>query len=451
MSYDAIIIGFGKGGKTLAAALASKGRRVALVEKSDKMYGGTCINVGCIPSKSLVHSAAESAMHKTADFDEKAQRYTAAIAEKQRVTAMLRKKNFDKLNDNENVTVINGTASFADAKTVSVKTADETLTLTADNIFINTGASSVIPKIDGIENNPHVYYSDSLMSLETLPKHLVIVGGGYIGLEFASMYANFGSEVTVLQDTDAFIPREDEDIAQAIRRLLEEQGISLRLGAKLERVAQDGTVSYTWQGTHYDDEAQAVLIATGRRPNTDGLNLAAAGVEVTERGAVKTDKLLRTTQQGIWAMGDVTGGLQFTYTSLDDYRIVAKQLAGGEEYTLDDRKNVPYSVFMATPFARVGLNEREALKAGYEVKISKLPTAAVPKAHVLNKTQGMLKAVIDAKTDKILGAMLLCEEAPEMINTVKAAMDFGAKYQYLRDQIFTHPTMTEALNDLFSV
>lgn len=289
------------------------------------------------------------------------------------------------------------------------------------------------------------------MSLEALPKQLVIIGGGYIGLEFASMYANFGSKVTVLQDTEQFIPREDDDIADAIRKTLEGQGIQLKLGAKIQGVAKDGTVSYEWQGAQYGDKADAILIATGRRPNTDGLNLSAANVETTPRGAVKVDELLRTTQPGIWAMGDVTGGLQFTYTSLDDYRIVAKQLNGAGDYSLNARQNVPYSVFMATPFARVGLNEREAVKAGYEVKIAKMPAAAIPKAQVLNKTQGMLKAVIDAKTDKILGVMLLCEESYEMINTVKAAMDFDATYQYLRDNTFTHPTMTEALNDLFSI
>lgn len=451
MNYDAIIIGFGKGGKTLAGSLAAKGKKVALVEKSDKMYGGTCINVGCIPSKSLVHSAAASAAHKKDDFDKKTARYAAAVAERERVTSMLRKKNYDKLNDNANVTVINGTAAFVDAKTVRVKTAGEEFTLTADNIFINTGSTSVIPKIDGIENNEHVYYSDTLMSLETLPNQLIIIGGGYIGLEFASMYANFGSKVTVLQDTEQFIPREDDDIADAIRKTLEGQGIQLKLGAKIQGVSKDGTVSYEWQGAQYGDKADAILIATGRRPNTDSLNLSAANVETTPRGAVKVDELLRTTQPGIWAMGDVTGGLQFTYTSLDDYRIVAKQLNGAGDYSLNARKNVPYSVFMATPFARVGLNEREAVKAGYEVKIAKMPAAAIPKAQVLNKTQGMLKAVIDAKTDKILGVMLLCEESYEMINTVKTAMDFGASYQYLRDNIFTHPTMTEALNDLFSI
>ena len=450
MNFDAIIIGFGKGGKTLAAHLAAQGKKTAVIEKSSQMYGGTCINVGCIPSKSLVRSAAISAAHPAEDFSKKAQRYAAAIAEKRRVTGMLRAKNFAKLNDHPNVTVLNGFASFTGPHEVAVRTETETLSLTAEQIFINTGAASVVPKLPGLSGNPHVYFSTDMMELDQLPRKLVIIGGGYIGLEFASIYANFGSEVTVLQDGETFLPREDPDIAAAIRALLEAQGITFRLGASIQSVGEDGTVAYDWAGTHYDQPADAVLAATGRRPNTDGLHLEAAGVETTPRGAVAVDALLRTTQPGIWAMGDVTGGLQFTYTSLDDYRVVARQLDGGAAYSTAERKNVPYSVFMATPFSRVGLNETEARKAGYAVKIATLPVAAIPKAQVLQKTGGILKAVIDEATGKILGVMLLCEESYETINIVKLAMDLGADYTVLRDQVFTHPTMSEALNDLFS-
>ena len=451
MMYDAIMIGFGKGAKTLAAHLATQGKSVALIEKSKKMYGGTCINVGCIPSKSLVRSAGISAGHLGNDFQWKSQWYQKAIEEKHRVTTMLRQKNYEKLNQNSNITVYDGIGRFVSPTEVEVDYGDEKEVLSATHIFINTGATSVIPKIKGIEGNSTVYYSDSLMTLEVLPERLTIIGGGYIGLEFASMYSNFGSKVTILQDGDAFIPREDADIAEAIRGLLEKQGVTFRLGAAIEEVKQDGTVAYTWEGSHYEDLSDAVLAATGRRANTDDLNLKAASVEMTPRGAVQVDEYLRTTQPGIWAMGDVAGGLQFTYVSLDDYRIVASQLDQTRDYSTKMRQNVPYSVFMDTPFSRVGMNEREAGKAGYDVKIVKLPAAAIPKAQVLKKTDGILKAVIDRSSNRILGAMFLCEESYEMINIVKLAMDMGADYTVLRDQIFTHPTMSESLNDLFAL
>lgn len=450
MKYDAIIIGFGKAGKTLAAHLAAKGERVALVEQSDRMYGGTCINVGCIPSKSLVNSAAASAAHPDARFEAKAQRYALAIEEKRRVTAFLRKKNFDKLNGMQNVTILHAKARFAGPGMIEATTAEGTQTLASERIFINTGATPVIPDIPGLADNGHVYYSDTLMELDALPRKLIIIGGGYVGLEFASMYAAFGSSVTVLQDGETFLAREDEDVAAAMKEQLEAQGVVFRLGSVVHEIAQDGVVAYDWRNTAYRDAADAILVATGRRPNTDGLNLPVAGIAATARGAIAVDEFLRTSVPGVWAMGDVAGGLQFTYVSLDDYRVVASQIDGGA-YSVKARKNVPYSVFLATPFARVGLNEREARQAGYDVRIAKMPAAAVPKAQVLQKTAGLLKAVVDGASGKILGAMLLCSESYEMINTVKLAMDLGADYTVLRDQIFTHPTMSEALNDLFAL
>lgn len=287
------------------------------------------------------------------------------------------------------------------------------------------------------------------MELDELPNRLAIIGGGYIGMEFAAMYANFGSQVTVLQDGETLLPREDEDIADEIRKNQEALGISFQLGAKIRKVA-GGEIHYEQGGVQRRLEADAILVATGRRPNVDGLNLQAAGIETTPRGAIATDELLRTSAPGVWAMGDVTGGLQFTYVSLDDFRIVFSQLDGAPR---DGRSriNVPYSVFLDPAYARVGLNEREARQAGYHVKIAKLPAAAIPKAQVLKNPAGLLKAVIDADAGKILGAMLICEEAFEMINTVKLAIDAGLPYTVLRDQIYTHPTMTEAFNDLFNV
>ncbi|WP_130861415.1 FAD-dependent oxidoreductase [Bacilliculturomica massiliensis] len=456
--YDAVIIGFGKGGKTLAGKLAAAGKTVAVIERSDRMYGGTCINVGCIPSKSLVKNAKQAAHNPEWSFEEKAAFYAAAIEEKRGLTTALRKKNFDKLNDMNNVDIYNGQARFLSADTVEVSTAEETLVLEGDKIFINTGAEPVIPPIEGLKDNSRVYFSETMLDLETLPRRMAIIGGGYIGMEFASIYSGFGSQVTVFQDGGVFLPKEDEDMAAEIRGVLEEKGVNFRLGAEVEKFEDGPEVSrivYRWKGESLELEADAILVATGRRPNTEGLNAEAAGVELTPRGAVKVDDNRKTTAENIWAMGDVAGGLQFTYVSLDDFRIVWSQLcegcsSGKPNYTADQRRNVPYSVFLEPSFSRVGLNEREARAAGYHVRIAKLPAAAIPKAQVLKQPRGLLKAVIDQETGRILGAMLFCEESHEMINIVKLAMDLDVHYTVLRDQIFTHPTMSEALNDLFS-
>lgn len=267
------------------------------------------------------------------------------------------------------------------------------------------------------------------------------------------MYSGFGTEVTVLQDGEVLIPREDRDVAEAIQGVLESRGVTFKLGSRIWEIAQaDGhaLVKLTYKGEEEILEADAVLIATGRKPNTEGLHPERAGVELNQRGAVVVDDELKTTADNIWAMGDVHGGLQFTYASLDDFRIIWSRMIGGS-YGLSKRKAVPYSVFISPSYSRVGMSETEARKADIPVKIAKLPAAAIPKAQVLKNPQGMLKAVIHEETGQILGAMLLCEESYEMINTIKLAMDLGAPYQVLRDQIYTHPTMSEAFNDLFNM
>ena len=447
--YDGIVIGFGKGGKTLAGKLAAEGKRVALIEKDSMMYGGTCINVGCIPSKSLVRSAGLAALSPQASWEEKKAGYRLAIEEKRRLTAMLRKKNYDKLNDLDKVDIYDGTASFLSNTEVKVElTAGGSAELEGEKIFINTGSTSVVPGIPGLAGDPKAYFSNDMLDLEELPEHLAIIGGGYIGLEFASMYAGFGSRVTVIQDGDVFIPREERDIADAVKAALEGKGVEILLGAAIKQLS-GGDVIMDYKGAEHVVHADAILVATGRRANTDGLDADKAGVELTNRGAVVVDAGLKTTAPNIWAMGDVTGGLQFTYTSLDDFRIVWSGLHGGS-YTRDTRKAVPYSVFISPSLSRVGMGEEEAVRAGYEVKVFKLPAAAIPKAQVLKDPVGLLKAIVDAKTGKILGATLFCEESYEMINTVKLAMDAGLSYEVLRDQVFTHPTMSESLNDLFA-
>lgn len=454
-AFDVIIIGFGKGGKTLAAEFAKRGRKVAIVERSDKMYGGTCINIGCIPTKTLVHQAKIASGMKDATFEERSEFYRNAISVKEAVTSALRNKNYHNLADNPNVTVYTGVGSFVSSDVVSVRTSTEEIMLTSKQIIINTGAETVIPPIEGVAGNPLVYTSTSIMELAELPRQLVIVGGGYIGLEFASMYASFGSQVTVLESYPELIAREDRDIAASVKETLEKKGIVFRMNAKVQsvnRVEDKAIVTFADSQTSevFVLEADAVLLATGRRPNTKDLNLEVAGVEVDVRGAIIVDEYLKTTNPNIRAVGDVKGGLQFTYISLDDYRIVREDLFGDKERRTGDRNPVSYSVFIDPPLSRVGLNEEEARRQNRDIIVKKLPVMAIPRAKTLGETDGLLKAIIDKNTGKILGCVLFAPDSGEVINTVAVAMKTGQDYTFLRDFIFTHPSMSEALNDLFS-
>ncbi len=453
--YDTIIIGFGKGGKTLAAYMSQKGLKVAVVEKSPKMYGGTCINIGCIPTKTLVHMAKDSTKMGFPDFEQKADFYRKSIEKKDAIIDGIRQKNYDKLAvDSKNVTVIDGAGSFVSSKVVRVKTAAGDKEITAGRIFINTGADTFIPHIDGLRESKRVYTSTSIMELKELPRHLVIIGGGYIGLEFASMYASFGSSVTVVEGNDTLIPAEDRDIAQSVKEVLEKKNVTFVMGAEVTslldteectrvNLAKDGKTAILC--------AEAILVSTGRRPYTEGLNLEAAGVALDARGAIQVDDKLRTTAPGIWAMGDVKGGLQFTYISLDDFRIIRDQLFGKNERNTEDRYPVPYTVFIEPPLSRIGMSETQAVQAGKDVKITKIPAAAFPRTKTFGQTDGLLKAVTDAKTGKILGCTLFCADSQEVINTVALAMENGMDYKILRDAIYTHPSMSESLNDLFDI
>ena len=454
-AFDVIIIGFGKGGKTLAAEFAKRGKKVAIIERSDKMYGGTCINIGCIPTKTLVHQAKMASALKDATFEERSEFYRNAVSVKESVTSALRNKNYHNLADNPNVTVYTGIGSFVSADVVAVRTATEEIRLTSKQIIINTGAETVIPPIEGVAGNPFVYTSTSIMELADLPRRLVIIGGGYIGLEFASMYASFGSQVTVLESYPELIAREDRDIAASVKETLEKKGIVFRMNAKVQsvnRVEDKAIVTFADSQTSevFVLEADAVLLATGRRPNTKDLNLEVAGVEVDVRGAIIVDEYLKTTNPNIRAVGDVKGGLQFTYISLDDYRIVREDLFGDKERRTGDRNPVSYSVFIDPPLSRIGLNEEEARRQNRDIIVKKLPVMAIPRAKTLGETDGLLKAIIDKNTGKILGCVLFAPDSCEVINTVAVAMKTGQDYTFLRDFIFTHPSMSEALNDLFS-
>ena len=454
--YDAIIIGFGKAGKTLAAELSNRGWQVAVVQRSSMMYGGTCPNIACIPTKTLVHEAGIAALLYHDDYPKQANLYKQAIGRKNRLTSFLRNNNYERLSKRPNVTVYTGEGSFVSANIIKVALPEGDIELQGKEIFINTGSTPIIPAIDGIKESQKVYTSTTLLDLNVLPQRLIIVGGGYIGLEFASMYAEFGSKVTLLEGGNRFMPRNDQDIANSVKEVLEKKGIEIHLNARAQSIhdTNDGvtlTYSDVSDGTPYFVDGDAILIATGRKPMIEGLNLQAAGIGVDAHGAIVVNDQLRTTVPHVWAMGDVKGGPQFTYLSLDDFRIIRDQLFGDKKRDIGDRDPVPYAVFIDPPLAHIGLTEEEALKRGYSFKVSRLPATSVVRSRTLKQTDGMLKAIVNDHSGKIMGCTLFCAEAPEIINIVAMAMKTGQHYTFLRDFIFTHPSMSEGLNELFDI
>ncbi|MFD3287027.1 FAD-dependent oxidoreductase [Lactobacillus johnsonii] len=436
-----IIIGFGKGGKTLARFLAQKGEEVLVIEKSNKMYGGTCINIACLPSKRLIIEAANGVS------------YVDAVNGKNEMTAQLREKNYHMLADEKTVTVLDGEAHFIADHEIEVKLSNgKKVQYKGDRIFINTGAVPVMLPIPGLKESKYILDSTQAMDEKKMPKNLTIIGAGYIGLEFASMFAKYGSKVTVLDHNKEFLAREDEDISNAVRKDMEDAGIKFELGVDIEKITDeitDAKITYQINGKRKTINADRILVATGRKPNTENLGLENTAIETTDRGAIKVDDFLRTTVDNVWAIGDVKGGLQFTYISLDDFRIIKDQLFGTGARMVSDRKVVPYTVFISPALSQVGLNEKQANKLGKEYKLFKLPVTAIPKAKVAKDNRGLFKALVDPETEKILGATLYGIESYELINMISLAMKAHLSYTVLRDQIYTHPTMSEAFNDLF--
>lgn len=457
--YEAVVIGFGKGGKTLASYLGNKGIDVAVIEQSKAMYGGTCINIACIPSKALALAAEGAYKSRFSNFEEKAAYYQKSLADKDELVSFLRQRNYDNLNNNPHVTVIDGKASLVTPYDVHVDNSngeDAPLRIHAEKIFINTGSLPFIPAIEGLQESKRVFSSTSLMELQRLPRRLVIIGGGYIGLEFASIYAAFGSSVTLVERNETLLRSQDRDIAEAVKTALEKRGVEFLMSASAQKIydQDDGAIVEILDNENDPKQltADAILVAVGRVPNTLGLSLENAGVQVDARGFIIVDEFLRTSVPNIWAIGDVNGGPQFTYISLDDYRIIRDQLDGNTKkpHSTKDRLHVPYSIFIHPTLSRIGLSEAEALQAGYEFQVVKMPAAAVPRAQQLHETEGLLKAIVDQKTGSILGCSLFCADSSEVINVVQMAMQTGASFETLRDSIYTHPSMSEALNDLLS-
>lgn len=451
LTTDLLVIGFGKGGKTLAAALARRGRRVVMVEQSERMYGGTCINIGCVPTKSMVFRSERLAPGAAHGGE-----YAQAVAATDALTTALRATNLAMLETLDTATVLTGHARFVDPHTVTVDLADgQRVEVEATHIVVGTGSEPVIPDLPGLRDSAATVTSTTLLSTSTLPRRLVVLGGGYVGLEFAAMYAQYGSEVTVLEHHDRILGGEDDDVADCARDILTGAGLTVLTGASVTRVEDhpgpSATVHYTRGGSGGSVDGDLVLAALGRRPVTEGLGLADAGIETTPAGAIAVDEHLRTSQPHVFAVGDVNGGPQFTYISLDDYRIVLDQLTGAGTRSTAQRTAVPYSLFMTPPLSRVGLTERQARESGRRVLVAAKPVSALatmPRARIVDDTRGLMKVVVDGDTDEILGAALLSHESHEVINTVALAMRHGITAAQLRDEIYTHPSMTEGFNQL---
>lgn len=452
--YDAIVIGSGQAGTPLSVALAEAGRRTALVES--RHVGGTCINVGCTPTKTMVASARIAYLaRRAADYGVHCGPVNVDLGEvhrrKQAIVDDFRAGAQRRLKDAENVELISGEARFTGPKAVEVRlTGGGTRTLTADDIFINTGARPARPRIAGLDP-VRTLDSTSIMELQNLPQHLLVLGGGYVGLEFGQMYRRFGSAVTVVQHGKQLLDREDPDVAAEVCKLLESDGVEILLeteaigvhasdsGVGLELRGPTGARTVT--GSH-------LLIAVGRVPNSEQLNLAAAGVNVDARGFVPVDDRLRTNVAGVYALGDVKGGPAFTHISYDDYRIIRNNLLRDGQSSTRDRL-VPYTVYIDPQLGRIGLTEQEARAQGRAIRVAKIPTAWVARAVETAEPRGFIKAVVDAKTKQILGAAVLAVEGGEVMSMLQIAMMGKLPYTALEEGIFAHPAFAEGLNTLF--
>ncbi len=453
--YDVIIIGVGQAGKPLAIYLAQAGWNVAIIEREH--LGGSCINYGCTPTKMLLASAQMAYQARRANgygikVGKVSVDFAAVMKRKEDAVVSSREGIGERLDEFDNIDLIRGEASFVDKKQISVALdGGGNRQLTAERIVIDSGVSPRVPDIEGL-NEVKYLSSKTALDLDELPEHLLIVGGGYIGVEFAQMFLRFGSKVTIIETKQQIMGKEDEDVAKKMQEILAEEGIKFHLDAEVEKVAKekDGVVvSVKASGKTQKLSGSHLLVAVGTTPNVQALKLDAAGIETDKKGNIKVDKYLETSQKGVFAVGDVKGGPKFTHISYDDYRILLKRFLEDKKRSTEDRP-VPYTVFTDPQLGRVGLSEKKAKKQKIKVKIAQMSMDKVARANETGHPKGFMKVLIDAKNDQILGAAILGMEGGEIMAMLQIAMMGKLKYQQLRDGVFAHPTLAESLNNLFA-
>jgi pyruvate/2-oxoglutarate dehydrogenase complex dihydrolipoamide dehydrogenase (E3) component len=453
--FDDVVLGGGKGGKSLAMALANAGHTVALIERGQ--IGGTCINVACIPTKTMVASA------KLVELAHRANDYgisltpppdglAGVLARKRRVVKAMVDTHWTLFTTTPNMSFLVGEGVFTGERTVEVAMQDGRARMVrGDRVYINTGSHTTIPPIPGLDTVDYLT-STTIMELDELPDRLAVIGGGYIACEFAQIFRRLGSEVVMVQRGNRFLPNEDRDIADAIRKVLEDDGIEFLDDTDTDSVAPGPAgveLRYSRGGKKESLHCSHLMVAVGRTPNTTGLGLEAAGVQLNARGAIAVDDQLETSAQNVFAIGDCNGGPLFTHASWDDYRILLANVLHGAGRSTAGRL-MPYTLFIDPELGRVGLTEEQAVAQGYDVAVATLPAGKIPRAVTTGETKGLLKAVIDRKTDRILGCSLFCHNAGEVMSVVQMAMIGGVPYTQVRDTVFTHPTMAESLNLLFA-
>ena len=453
--YQAIVIGSGQGGTPLSMALAKSGLRTALIEREH--VGGTCVNVGCTPSKTMVASGRVTYLaRRGADYGVQGGSIRVEMPRvrqrKRDIVDRFRNGSQARLEKTANLDLIFGAARFTGPNSLLIQLQDGTQRpVTGDTFFINAGARPSVPALEGLKGVPFLD-STSIMELDALPDHLLVLGGGYIGLEFGQLFRRFGSRVTIVQSGEQLLGREDADVASAVGAILHEDGVEVLLNARASRVAriesqirltvQTSTGSVELDGSH-------LLLAVGRTPNTDSLNVAAAGIETDGRGFIKVNERLETSRTGIFALGDINGGPAFTHISYDDFRILRTNLIEKGSATTRGRL-VPYTVFIDPQLGRIGLTEAEARAQQKNIRVASLPMSSVARALEADETRGFMKAIVDAETGQILGAAVLGWEGGEVMSMLQLAMIGKLRDADLRDGIFAHPTLAESLNNLFS-